>query len=97
MCVSPAMVEIMKLVERVADIDAPILITGETGTGKDYIARYIHFISPRRNHLFVKVNCPALPPSLFASELIGRAKGGSSVLLLNAAGLLVGQVGLLNF
>ncbi len=73
--VSPAMVEIMKLVERVADIDAPLLITGETGTGKDYIARYIHFISPRRNHLFVKVNCPALPPSLFESELFGHAKG----------------------
>ncbi len=73
--VSPAMVEIMKLVERVADIDAPLLITGETGTGKDYIARYIHSISPRRDHLFVKVNCPALPPSLFESELFGHAKG----------------------
>jgi len=73
--VSPAMVEIMKLVERVADIDSPILITGETGTGKDYIARYIHFTSPRKNHLFVKVNCPALPPSLFESELFGHAKG----------------------
>ena len=72
---SDAMVEIMKLVERVADIDAPILITGETGTGKDYIARYLHFISPRKDHLFVKVNCPALPPSLFESELFGHAKG----------------------
>ena len=72
---SDAMVEIMKLVERVADIDAPVLITGETGTGKDYIARYLHFISPRNDHLFVKVNCPALPPSLFESELFGHAKG----------------------
>ena len=72
---SPAMIQIMKLVERVSDIDAPILITGETGTGKDYLARYIHHISPRRDHLFVKVNCPALPPSLFESELFGHAKG----------------------
>lgn len=74
-CVSPAMIEIMKLVERVADIDAPLLITGETGTGKDYIARYIHYISPRKDHLFVKINCPALAPSLFESELFGHAKG----------------------
>jgi formate hydrogenlyase transcriptional activator len=69
------MVEIMKLVKNVTDIDTPILITGETGTGKDYLARYIHSISTRRNHLFVKVNCPALPPSLFESELFGHAKG----------------------
>jgi len=74
-CTSPAMVEIMRLVKNVTDIDTPILITGETGTGKDYLARYIHSISPRRNHLFVKVNCPALPPSLFESELFGHAKG----------------------
>jgi len=72
---SASMFEIMKLVERVADIDAPILITGETGTGKDYLARYIHSISPRRNNLFVKINCPALSSSLFESELFGHAKG----------------------
>ena len=73
--VSPVMADIMKLAERVADIDAPLLITGETGTGKDYIARYIHSISPRKDHLFVKVNCPALTPSLFESELFGHVKG----------------------
>ena len=73
--ISHVMADIMKLAERVADIDAPLLITGETGTGKDYIARYIHSISPRRDHLFVKVNCPALPPSLFESELFGHVKG----------------------
>ncbi len=73
--VSQVMLDIMKLVERVADIDAPLLITGETGTGKDYIARYIHSISPRKDHLFVKVNCPALTPSLFESELYGHVKG----------------------
>ena len=75
LCTSPAMLEIMKLVDSAADIDAPILLTGETGTGKDYLARYLHSISPRRDHLFVKVNCPALPPSLFESELFGHARG----------------------
>lgn len=73
--ISPAMVDIMKLARSVAEIDAPLLITGETGTGKDYIARYIHSISPRKDHLFIKVNCPALTPSLFESELFGHAKG----------------------
>lgn len=72
---SPVMFEIMELVKRIAEIDAPILITGETGTGKDYLARYIHSISPRRNNLFVKINCPALSSSLFESELFGHAKG----------------------
>lgn len=73
--VSPAMMDIMKLARSVAEIDAPLLITGETGTGKDYIARYIHLLSPRKDHLFVKVNCPALTPSLFESELFGHVKG----------------------
>lgn len=73
--VSPAMVDIMKLAHSVADIDAPLLITGETGTGKDYIARYIHSISSRMDHLFIKVNCPVLTPTLFESELFGHAKG----------------------
>jgi formate hydrogenlyase transcriptional activator len=52
-----------------------VLITGETGTGKDYLAHCIHKLSARRNHLFVKTNCPALASSLFESELFGHAKG----------------------
>ena len=72
---SPAMAEIMRQVEVVADSDASVLITGETGTGKDHIAHFIHALSPRRDALFVKVNCPALVPSLFESELFGHAKG----------------------
>jgi len=72
---SPAMVEIMRQAELIADTDASILITGETGTGKDYIARCLHNLSPRREALFVKVNCPALAPNLFESELFGHAKG----------------------
>ncbi|MGD9228169.1 MAG: sigma 54-interacting transcriptional regulator [Desulfobacterales bacterium] len=72
---SPAMAAIMSLVEKAADSDAAVLITGETGTGKDYLARYIHQMSPRREQLFIKINCPALVSTLFESELFGYAKG----------------------
>jgi formate hydrogenlyase transcriptional activator len=72
---SAAMAEIMKTIAQAADTDATVLITGETGTGKDYLARRIHALSSRRNHLFVKTNCPALASSLFESELFGHAKG----------------------
>ena len=72
---SQSMVEIMSLIEKVAKTDASVLITGETGTGKDYLARYIHNLSPRTDHLFVKISCPALASSLFESELFGHSKG----------------------
>ncbi len=72
---SSTMIEIMSLAEQVAGTDASILVTGETGTGKDYLAHYIHNLSSRRNHLFVKISCPALAASLFESELFGHAKG----------------------
>lgn len=72
---SSSMQKIMQQVELIADSEASVLITGETGTGKDHIARHIHNLSNRRNALFVKVNCPALVPSLFESELFGHAKG----------------------
>lgn len=73
--VSPQMAEIMGAVKRVAGVDAPVFITGETGTGKDFLARYIHYSSSRRDHLFVKVNCPAISPNLFESELFGHCQG----------------------
>jgi transcriptional regulator with GAF, ATPase, and Fis domain len=72
---SKSMSGIMNLVEQVAETDVSVLITGETGTGKDLIARRIHEISRRRDNLFVKINCPALATSLFESELFGHAKG----------------------
>jgi len=72
---SAAMAEIMSQTQLVADSDASVLITGETGTGKDYLARTIHDLSSRRDHLFVKINCPALAASLFESELFGHGKG----------------------
>lgn len=72
---SRQMQDIMDLLKQVADTDASVLISGETGTGKDYLARYIHRYSSRRDNLFVKINCPALSASLFESELFGHAKG----------------------
>lgn len=55
--------------------NVPVLICGETGTGKEFIAHFIHHHSPRKNSNFVKVNCPALSSTLFESELFGHAKG----------------------
>ena len=73
--VSPQMINIMKQIDLIASTDAAVLIMGETGTGKDHIARIIHSLSSRRKHLFVKVNCAALSPQLIESELFGHAKG----------------------
>ncbi|MGD8251368.1 MAG: sigma 54-interacting transcriptional regulator [Desulfobacterales bacterium] len=73
--ISPPMIRIMEMVESAAETDETVLITGETGTGKDYLARCIHKLSRRRDHLFVKTNCPALASSLFESELFGHTKG----------------------
>jgi transcriptional regulator with GAF, ATPase, and Fis domain len=64
-----------KLVSQVAASDSTVLILGETGTGKELIARAIHNDSPRRNKLMVKVNCAALPPNLIESELFGHERG----------------------
>lgn len=67
--------DLMSQAHLLARSDAPVLIRGETGTGKEFIARFIHRHSPRQTHNFVKVNCPALSPTLFESELFGHAKG----------------------
>jgi transcriptional regulator with GAF, ATPase, and Fis domain len=65
----------MEQASMVAESDASVMITGETGTGKDLLAHHIHDISPFGDNLFVKVNCPALAAGLFESELFGHEKG----------------------
>ena len=72
---SPRVVEIYKQISKVAPTDATVLIEGETGTGKDLIARMIHRNSKRANHPFVPVDCGAIAPSLLESELFGTLKG----------------------
>jgi DNA-binding NtrC family response regulator len=72
---SPAMQEIFATIERVAPTRATVLIAGESGTGKDLIARAIHYQSPRRDRPFVKINCTAIPENLMESELFGYEKG----------------------
>src|SRR5690348_13346465 len=72
---SPAMQEIFATIERVAPTRATVLLAGESGVGKDLIARAIHFHSPRRDRPFVKINCTALPENLMESELFGYEKG----------------------
>ena len=67
--------EVMDNVRRVAAGTSPVLLCGETGTGKDLIANSLHFASPRRNGAFIKVNCGAIPDSLIDSELFGHEKG----------------------
>lgn len=72
---SPAMRETLSLVRRVADSPWSVLIHGETGTGKELIARLIHLLGPTPDAPFVEVNCAAIPENLFESELFGHEKG----------------------
>lgn len=67
--------QVMEKVQLVAPVDVPVLITGETGTGKEAIAKALHELSARRKKAFIAVNCGALPPTLIDSELFGFARG----------------------
>ncbi|MBQ1882068.1 MAG: sigma-54-dependent Fis family transcriptional regulator [Bacteroidales bacterium] len=72
---TPAMVSLKRIVDKVAATDATVLITGENGTGKDVLARYIHSLSQRCGRIMVSVDAGAVPESLFESELFGHVKG----------------------
>jgi DNA-binding NtrC family response regulator/pSer/pThr/pTyr-binding forkhead associated (FHA) protein len=71
----PQMVEVFRLARRLAAVPSTVLITGETGTGKEVVASLIHRAGPRANGPFVSLNCASLPDSLLESELFGHAKG----------------------
>ncbi len=81
-----AMGEVRRKLERVAGANFSILITGESGTGKDIVARLLHIYSPWANGPFVKVNCPAIPGTLLESELFGYEKGAFTGALGNKPG-----------
>ena len=72
---SPAIAQIQEMIEKVAPTDARVLITGENGTGKELVARWLHEKSNRANNAFIEVNCAAIPSELIESELFGHEKG----------------------
>lgn len=72
---SPAFVEALKLIKKFARCEAPVLIEGETGTGKELASRAIHYLSARRDYPFIPVNCGAIPDNLIENELFGHEKG----------------------
>ncbi len=85
---SPALLQILSQAKAVASTDAPVLILGETGTGKELIARAIHSLSPRAQYSIIKLNCAAIPSGLLESELFGHEKGAFTGALSHKIGRL---------
>jgi len=83
---SPLLRAVLNQVETVAPTDSTVLIQGETGTGKELIARAIHNLSSRRDHTFVKVNCAAIPAGLLESELFGHERGAFTGAIVQRTG-----------
>jgi len=83
---SAALTEVLEAMAMVAPVDSAVLLLGETGTGKEVIARAIHDASPRRNQRFVAVNCAAIPAGLIESELFGHERGAFTGAVSQIAG-----------
>src|SRR5215204_6329850 len=84
---SDSMLAVFKMIETIAKTNSTILITGESGTGKDLVARAVHYNSLRREHPFVALNCGALPETLLESELFGHMRGAFTGADANKKGL----------
>ena len=85
--VDPKMLMVFEMIRQVARLDVSVLITGETGTGKELVARAVHELSERRQHFFGAVNCATLSDELFASEMFGHVKGAFTGAVKDHAGL----------
>ncbi len=84
---APSIVGLRKMITRIANVDADVLVWGETGTGKELVARSLHEQSKRRNHNYVAINCGAIPANLIDSELFGHEAGAFT----GAKGLRIGK------
>jgi two-component system response regulator HupR/HoxA len=84
---SPAWIEVVRALPRIAESGLPVLVIGETGSGKELIARAVHVMSPRRRQGFVAHNCGATPDSLIESELFGHARGAFTGAVTERGGL----------
>lgn len=84
---APSIVALRKMIARIANVDADVLVWGETGTGKELVARSLHEQSKRRNHNYVAINCGAIPANLIDSELFGHEAGAFT----GAKGLRIGK------
>lgn len=84
---SPAMRQLLDLIERIRNQDIPVLISGETGTGKEVVARAVHVTSRRAHGAFVAINCCTLPEELLDSELFGHVRGAFTGATANMRGL----------
>ena len=84
----PEMLRVCKTVEKVAPVDATVLLLGDSGTGKELLARAVHQLSPRKDKRFVAINCAAIPENLLESELFGYEKGAFT----GAAKQTIGQI-----
>jgi len=86
--VNPRIQRVFHLIEKVAPTESSVLITGPSGTGKELVARLIHYQSPRSNRAFIAVNCGAIPEHLFESELFGHVRGAFTGASVDKRGLI---------